>query len=57
MTIRLPQENILDKVLRIFGKERKIIIPERTAEIYKEKGPYVQIMARKEGFLKALFRK
>lgn len=57
MTIRIPPENILDKIIKIFGKERKIIIPDNTENIYKEKGPYVQIKAKREGFFKALFRK
>ena len=57
MTIRMPPENILDKILKAFGKERKIITPEGTDKIYEEKGPYVQIKAKKEGFFKAFFRK
>ena len=57
MTIRTPPENILDKILKAFGKERKIIIPEGTDKITKEKGPYIQIKAKREGFFKALFRK
>ena len=57
MTIRMPPENIFDKILKIMGKERKVIIPEETGEIYKEKGLYVQIKAKREGFFKALFRK
>lgn len=57
MTIKIPSENIFDKILKILGKERKVIIPEGTGEIYKEKGPYVQIKAKREGFLKTLFRK
>lgn len=57
MTIRIPPENILDRVLRLFGKERKIIFPEGAGKTYRETGPYVQIKARKESFLKALFRR
>ena len=57
MTIKLPPENIFDAILKAFGKERKIIVPDGIDEIYKEKGPYVQIKTRREGFLKALFRK
>ena len=40
MTIRLPPENILDKILKLFGKERKIVVPEGADEVYKDKGPY-----------------
>ena len=57
MTVRIPPENILDKVLKLFGKEREIIIPEETDTIYKDKGPYVQIKSKRENFIKALFRK
>jgi len=57
MTIKIPSANIFDKILKILGKERKIIIPEDANEIYKEKGPYVQMQAEREGFFKALFRK
>jgi len=31
-------------------------MPEEAGKIYDEKGPYVQIKARREGFFKALFR-
>ena len=57
MTIKIPPENILDKILKLFGKERKVIIPEGADEVYKDKGPYVQIKAQREGFLKTLFCK
>ena len=57
MTIRIPPENFLDKILKFFGKKREVIIPESVDKIYKERGPYVQIMAEREGFFKALFRK
>jgi len=57
MTIKIPQENILDKILKIFGKERKIITPSEVDKIYHEFGPYVQIKAKKESFFKALFRR
>ena len=57
MTIKIPPENLLDKVLKLFGKERQVIIPEEAGKIYKEKGPYVQIKAKREGFFKALFRR
>jgi hypothetical protein len=55
MTIRLPPGNFLDRILAIFGKKRKIIMPENIKQIEKHLGPYVTIQARKEGFFKALF--
>jgi len=57
MTIRIPPENFLDKVLKLFGKERRVIMPAGAGKIYDEKGPYVQIKAKREGFFKALFRR
>jgi len=57
MTIRIPPENLLDKVLKLFGKKRQVIMPEEAGKIYEDKGPYVQIKAKREGFFKALFRK
>ena len=57
MTIRIPPENFLDKVLKLLGKERQVIMPEEAGKIYEEKGPYAQIKAKREGFFKALFRK
>lgn len=57
MTVRVPPENILDKILKLFGKEREVIVPEDVDKIYSEKGPYVQIKSVREGFFKALFRK
>ena len=56
MTIRIPPENFLDKLLKLFGKERRVIMPKEAGKIYDEKGPYVQIKSRREGFFKALFR-
>ena len=57
MTIRIPNDNILDKILKLFGKKREFIFPEETDKIYKNYGPYVQIKASKENFFKALFGK
>ena len=57
MTIRLPPDNILDRILTLFGKERKIILPSTHAESSRNgANPYVTLKARKESFLKALFR-
>jgi hypothetical protein len=57
MTIRIPPENILDKILKLFGKEREVIIPEEAGQVYRDIGPYVQIKGKRESFFKALFRK
>jgi len=57
MTIRIPDDNIFDKVLHLLGKKRQVIAPEGADKIYKEYGPHVQIRGEKESFFKALFRK
>ena len=57
MTIRIPPENLLDKLIKLFGKERQIMLPREVGKIYEDKGPYVQIKVKREGFFKALFRK
>ena len=57
MTIKIPPETLFDKILKLFGKERKIIIPSEAGKIYDKLGSYVQIKAKKENFFIALFRK
>ena len=57
MTVRIPPENLLDKILKLIGKEREVIIPEEAGKAYRELGPYVQIKGKRENFSKALFRK
>jgi len=57
MTVRIPPENILDRILKLLGKEREVIIPNEAGKIYKEFGPYVQIRGKRENFFKVLIRK
>jgi len=57
MTIRLPPDNFIDHILAIFGKKRKIIYPDNINQTIEQLGPYVNIKTKKEGFLKALFRR
>jgi len=57
MTIKVPQRNILDKILAIFGKERDIIGPESADKWYKKYGPYVYIKGKRERFWNVLFKK
>jgi hypothetical protein len=57
MTIRVPPENLLDKVLKLLGKERRVILPKKADKIYKDLGPHVQIKGKRESFLKAFLRK
>lgn len=53
MTIKIPEPGFADKVLRILGKKRGVIIP---SDEYEKFGPYSYAVAKKEYFLKALFR-
>jgi hypothetical protein len=53
----MPPKNILDKILKVVGKKRKVIVPENIDKIYLENGPYVQIQGKREGFFKTLFGK
>ena len=55
MTIRLPPDNILDRILAIFGKHRKIILPKTNLN-QSIQTPYITITAKKENFFKALLR-
>lgn len=53
MTIRLPETNIFDRILKYFGKKRGIIFPKAIDEKY---GPHYYVKALKENFWKALLR-
>lgn len=57
MTIKIPPENILDKILKRCGKKREVIIPEEAGIVYRDTGPYVQIKGKRENFFRALLRK
>jgi hypothetical protein len=53
MTLRIPDPNIGDKILRLFGKKRALIIPKVRVE---RKEIDIYAVAVKESFWKALFR-
>jgi len=53
MTIKIPEPNLADKILALFGKKRAIRIP---TEIYDTHGPYAYGMAKRESFISALIR-
>ena len=57
MTIKVPPDNIWDNILKLFGKKRRIVMPESVDKIYEKFGQYAIIKDRKENFWKALFRK
>ena len=53
MTIRIPETNFADKILKFLGKRRGVKFP---SEAYEKFGHYVSAKARKENFFKAFFR-
>ena len=53
MTIRMPDLNIFDKILKSIGKKRGVRYP---VDAYEKFGQSVYIKATKENFWKALFR-
>ena len=55
MTIRLPPDNIIDKILKIFNIHRQIILPKDNQD-QSENNPYVTIMANKEKLIQTLLR-
>ena len=56
MTIQIPPETVQDKILRLLGKERRVVIPQAAVRLCNELGPCVQVTARRESFITALFR-
>lgn len=56
MTIRIPPATVVDKILRLLGKERQVVIPQSAVRLCNELGPYVQVTARRESFITALLR-
>lgn len=56
MTIRIPPETVFDKILRLLGKERQVVIPQAAVRRCNELGPYAEVTARRESFITALFR-
>ena len=55
MTISLPPDNFIDKILKIFGIQRKIILPKDNQD-QSEHNPYVTTMAHKENLIQTLLR-
>ena len=53
MTIRLPDPNIFDRLLKLFGKKPGVIIPKGAHDKF---GPYFYAKAYKESFWVSLFR-
>jgi hypothetical protein len=53
MTIKIPKENFIDKMLAILGKKRAIRVP---VEAYIKFGLYVYAKTQKGSFWHALFR-
>jgi hypothetical protein len=36
MTIRIPPKNILDKILKLLGKEKAVVVLEGIDEVYEK---------------------
>ena len=53
MTIRLPEKTFLDRILKLLGKERQVIIPPALQDLE----PQAYIQARYESFWRCLFRR
>jgi hypothetical protein len=53
MTIKIPKENFIDKLLALIGRKRAVHIP---TEAYKKFDQYVYAKAKKESLWRALFR-
>lgn len=53
MTLKLPQPDILDIILKKFGKKRAVFFP---TEDLKKHGKYSTSMCKKENFFISLFR-
>jgi hypothetical protein len=53
MTIKIPHKRIGDRVLKALGKKRGVQIP---TEAHNQFGHYAYATAKKESFLRALFR-
>ena len=56
MTIRYPKDNILDKILALFGKERKVVFPEKLNELDEKFGPYSTISTKKQSSANVVYR-
>ncbi len=51
MTVKIPEKNMVDKMLGILGKRRAVYIPN-----LKKFEPYVYAQVQKEPILRALLR-
>jgi len=53
MTIKIPEPNIFDKILKSIGKKRAVKIP---AKIYEKYGQHIYVVGQRENFWKAFMR-
>jgi hypothetical protein len=54
MTIKLPEETFIYKILKFFNKKRDIEIDHNVHDRF---GPHVTVKAKKKSFFKTLFGK
>lgn len=53
MTIRWPEKTFLDRILKLLGKERRIVLPPELQDLE----PQASIQARYESFWRCLCRR
>jgi len=53
MTTIIPKPGLADKILKLMGKKRGIIMPSSE---YEKFGPYTYSIGKRESFFKALLR-
>ena len=46
MTIRQPKPTIINRILKLFGIERKFELPKDYQQLRDKFGPYVQVRAK-----------
>jgi len=56
MTIRIPPDNFIDRVLNQFGIKRDLVLPENINSLRNKYGHYIQIKAKHESLLKTILR-
>ena len=56
MTIRIPPDNLIDKILKQFGVKRVLVLPENIDSQKNKYGHHIQIKAKHESLLKTILR-
>lgn len=56
MTIRIPPDNFIDKILKQLGIKRVLVLPENIDSLRDKYGHHIQIKAKHESLLKTILR-